>query len=85
MTECARRAGCSNLPDYPRCLVCPYAYASPACKQPPGSPCRRPSGHNCPIHVGRVQIADEVAAVRSWMAAEKRLDEEGRAIVARLF
>jgi hypothetical protein len=58
MSECARRAGCTNPVTEPECLVCPYAFACPTCRQPPGSPCRRPSGHNCAIHVPRVELAD---------------------------
>lgn len=57
---CARRKGCTNPPGEP-CLVCPYARACPTCGQPPGSGCRRPSGHDCKIHIARVLIADAVA------------------------
>lgn len=31
--------------------------ACPVCKAPVGSPCKRPSGHRCAIHVERDQLA----------------------------
>jgi hypothetical protein len=58
--SCARRRGCTNPPGQP-CLVCPYAYACPRCHQRAGAGCRRPSGHDCEIHLERVLIADAVA------------------------
>ncbi len=61
MTECARRRGCTNWPEQPDCLVCPFAHECPTCGQPIGSPCRRPSGHNCVVHVPRAEYADKVA------------------------
>ena len=59
MSDCARRRGCTNTDE--ECLVCPFARECPVCRQPPGAPCRRPSGHNCEVHVPRVEYADKVA------------------------
>lgn len=36
---------------------CPRSFACPSCGAPPGSPCKRPSGHACQIHVGRLALA----------------------------
>lgn len=36
---------------------CPRSFACPSCGAKPGSPCRRPSGHNCDMHVGRLALA----------------------------
>lgn len=36
---------------------CPRSFECPTCKAKPGSPCRRPSGHNCTMHAGRLALA----------------------------
>ena len=41
--------------------TCPWSLRCPGCGAGPGSPCRRPSGHNAAeLHTGRVAAAAEI-------------------------
>jgi hypothetical protein len=74
---CARRVGCTNNDHV--CLVCPYKITCPACAAPIGAPCRRPSGHNCTIHIQRVEWADGQALVHHRGAVVAQLGEKATA------
>lgn len=40
--------------------TCPRSLECPSCHAQPGGPCRRPSGHNCDIHVDRIKAAQAI-------------------------
>lgn len=61
---CARRHGCTNLPDFPVCRVCPFKFECPVCHSGDGAPCYRPSGHKCAPHAPRLDLADMEATAR---------------------
>lgn len=57
MTACCNRPGCDK--SWPRDPV--LEVACPDCRQPAGSPCKRPSGHKAPgPHAARDILADQL-------------------------